>query len=73
MTRDEAIKKCFGLYGGNGAECVDLFVALGMLKLEEPKSIEQKFKEIYAAWPYGWGAKQCLEHLEKNGLKLVEK
>lgn len=48
MTRDEAIEIWHRDDGKlrSPAEIIDAFAALGMLKLDEPKSAEERFYEI---------------------------
>lgn len=81
MTRDEAIEKVDGLEpfdlpnrrGQNGL-LVDKLVALGMLKLDEPKSITDKINDAMCESGYaflrGDDFKRCME---RHGLQIVEK
>jgi hypothetical protein len=83
MTRDQAI----GVLVKNAAPCfphmqesemqplcgaeVDAWVELGMLKLDEPKSVERKLDEIFTG---GLMTRDYVMHsLEARGLKIVEK
>ncbi len=56
----------------SAAYWIDIFVALGMLKLDEPKGVEQRLAEAYAGQvsltPTGL---KC--RLDAAGLKIVEK
>lgn len=51
MTRDEAIKILSRIWGGNpqhdlAIRYVDAFVALGILKLDEPRKLPQKLRDF---------------------------
>lgn len=57
---------------------IDMSVALGMLKLDEPKTIEYRAIEALADGRDGiamssHGAFACIKKLEAAGLKIVEK
>jgi hypothetical protein len=81
MTRDEAIKI---VVSGSGpyvcsdhmaGTLVDTWVAVGMLKLDEPKSAAEKFGDAFRAMPaenrkYLSNVLGCLE---AAGLNIVEK
>lgn len=73
MTRDEAINIWEGFHYGAGS-VIDGFVALGMLKLDEPKGIEER---LHDAMKRGGGASfsavWLMMALDCSGLKLVEK
>lgn len=76
MTRDEAIKT-WDIARGKGDYAptfIDAFVALGMLKLDEPKSAQQM---AYAAFvSAGWSVTRTVETIcliDSAGLKIVEK
>jgi hypothetical protein len=82
MTRDEAIKKFSGAWpngsGGDekwGGVWVDSFAALGILKLDEPKSaISKKIEKacsLSATKADHW--QRLARGLELAGLKVVEK
>ena len=79
MTRDEALKiaRCgYGNLGGfsdHPKAFVDMAVALGMLKLEEPKSAWTKFNEIVNDWVDPVEQGKFFSDMEKAGLKIVEK
>ena len=80
MTRDEAIKKFaegHNNYQTGWAErWVDMFVSLGMLKLDEPKSLDAR---INYAINYEMcsnktvQAREIKAALDRAGLKIVEK
>lgn len=74
MTRDEAIKlyqKHFnGGVGGYDGRAIDVFVALGMLKLDEPKSVNKRAWEVLRAFTDDACVIDCLH---RAGLKIVEK
>lgn len=78
MTRDEAIKVFKrGVIGGNWeADWIDKFVALGMLKLDEPKSAADKFRA--AMNDLGYKGNSCVwpdleTALNVAGVRIVEK
>ena len=52
---------------------LDWSVALGMLKLDEPKSASQKFVEIARSYVRHYDYLNFLAELEKANLKIVEK
>lgn len=54
MTRDEAIKIMEG--SGASSHWVDRFIALGMLKLDEPMSAREKFKSEMLALGFCTGS-----------------
>jgi hypothetical protein len=79
MTREEAHAK---LLEGTRSSCtegqmvdfIDMALALGMLKLDEPKSAEQKLKEHLTADGYGaYAADSFIRGIDSAGLKIVEK
>ena len=81
MTRDKAIE----IFGGPGgfpmlpgqtcAQWVDVFAALGMLKLDEPKSSPEALVcEVLASMQvYGSRQRQFLDSLSSAGLKVVHR
>lgn len=88
MTRDEAIKvfrrhmtfatatdtdvheKLEAAAGHN----IDALVDLGVLKLDEPKDVFQKFRDLVAALPFSERHTDVLwNSLDRAGLKIVEK
>jgi hypothetical protein len=77
MTRDEAIK-AFRNSTPNPSSFsdeawIDRFVALGMLKLDEPKSAAQKFADIAYEVCGAAGYAKLWERFEKAGIRVVEK
>jgi len=81
MTRDEAIAIRNEIYGGGpnricdrAVHDVDNYIKLGMLKVDEPKSVEAKFRDaLYEMFPDPLmlrNVRMCLDHA---GLKIVEK
>lgn len=73
MTRDEAIEKAVAAHQFGNPVCafVDMAEALGMLKLDEPKTIAQR---VYAAiGDESWTRGTILGALARAGLKIVEK
>lgn len=84
MTRDEAVKKLWvpsppqewALGAYDAGQFVDRLVALGMLKIDDPPSIESRFRK--AVSPIGEGvvgpwAGNIWECIHSSGLKIVEK
>jgi hypothetical protein len=85
MTRDEAVELLSGTFSsecmkhGNGylisdgkqtaSLWVNRFVALGMLKLDEPKSIDGRIEYFLGTYT----GPRFLQFLNANGLKIVEK
>jgi hypothetical protein len=84
MTRDEATTIMTKLKKSKSdddvSNVIDAFVALGMLKLDEPKSAWQKFEDAAVA-KHQWLSSndrvsilyEVLELLDITGLKIVEK
>jgi hypothetical protein len=77
MTREEAIKIIFQgrpEFSSQAAAAVDAYVALGMLKLDEPKSRAAKIMDACNLAGVGVIAWQrLLVGLEDAGLRIVEK
>lgn len=81
MTRDEAVNVMSEIWGGNrqhalGESYVDAFVALGMLKLDEPKSAQQKLDALFSLYRLEDARlkmHEFLAYLDEAGLKIVEK
>ncbi len=82
MTRDEArfaLQGPLGEHFGNKVpEGVDdawlnCWVTLGMLKLDEPESAEQKFRTELAAYLTPQDIRSLMGWMEVVGLKIVEK
>jgi len=85
MTRDEAVKVFCSGYATFNKECaafrlddanrfIDLCVALGMLKLDEPKSVEAKFRDaFYEMFPDPLMLRTVRMCVDRAGLKIVEK
>ncbi len=80
MTRDEAIAiakhqlEYVNVSDAYIAAHIDVLVALGLLKLDEPKMPERIF--IKAMRDYGYGitaARELFDRIDFAGLKLVEK
>lgn len=77
MTRDEALKMLAGKFKSGPefySEFVDSLVALGLLKLDQPKSAVDRFCNAY----HGHGCAQSIgpsiqSALDKANLKIVEK
>jgi len=82
MTRDEAIEVSnrsqralnAGFYNSaQAAFLIDTLAALGLLKLDEPKSIERKTHEMLTGAGWDPASVPELERLlHVNGLKIVE-
>lgn len=75
MTRDEAIRAASHAIdsGGNNAmeKWVNVFVALGMLKLDEPKTPERKLRDaVYNEYN---SVDAFILAIERAGLAIVEK
>lgn len=72
MTRNEAIKLYYAKAVGNGIEgYIDFFIEIGMLKVEEEKTIELKAVKTlsyFSSFP-----ERIISALDKAGLKIVEK
>lgn len=82
MTRDEAIKKaeaCFQFnvpsqeWFFNPIRLVAALENLGMLKLDEPKSAQQKLDEILVAYLGASDLHSLRNEMDGAGLKIVEK
>lgn len=83
MTREEAIKiwKRSGLSfdfrdvddGTAANRAIDAFAALGMLKLEEPKTATNKFADILARYFPGPEVEEVWAAIEGANLIVVEK
>jgi len=84
MTRDEAIEKFshtrFHMMGERRSETwIEMFVALGMLKLDEPKSVLRRAESaLRVAIQVGspddpMDAMDVISCLDDAGLKIVEK
>jgi hypothetical protein len=77
MTRQEAVKTMAGGWFGPSEvaeKWIDMFVKLGMLKLEEPKSQRERLVEILGN--RDWMASDVDEFREclcEAGLQIVEK
>lgn len=78
MTRDEAemlaIKAVSFQFSEDARRHIDVLVALGMLKLDEPETADQKFRKIvidrgfHDSHPLAF-----LRDMDAAGLKIVEK
>jgi hypothetical protein len=82
MTRDEAVAKCAGIADlyridafAHAHAFVDLFEALGMLKLDKPKDKFQTICGVLTDWRSAdvEGANAFMNRLEAAGLTIVEK
>jgi hypothetical protein len=73
MTRDEATDKARNVYGNTAAGIIDLWVSLGMLKLDEPDESRIGEKLLNACHGIPYLASMINETLAKAGLKIVEK
>jgi hypothetical protein len=78
MTRDEAIKKfetnSEHYYGTYASDWVDLFIALGMLKLDEPKSAEERVRDQARCEDiYDFKTELFMRVVDHAGLKIVDK
>jgi hypothetical protein len=75
MTRDYAINtlrdKVY-LTDIKSVEWVDAFIALGMLKVEEPKTPEQKLAHALGN-DVEWTYSEVMGAINREGLRLVEK
>jgi hypothetical protein len=87
MTRDEAIDKVEAVYYGlrkhplgPGAQAVDTLVALGLLDLDEPKSVQLQATELLTylfvddarAQIQPGDAARIINYLNANGFKIVK-
>ena len=75
MTRDEALQILRVPHDGNFTESlVDALVALVILKLDEPKTAEDIFREAIGEVPIHYrNAWKILDVLNDANLKIVEK
>ena len=76
MTRDEAIKRFNDAADGSfsGEAWIDRFVALGILNLDEPKSVIDRLANGMTRAGFNPFTRSELKAiLESEGLKLVEK
>jgi hypothetical protein len=77
MTRDEAIKilkdNRIGSTKDWEGEWVDRFAALGMLKLDKPKTVDEKFYEAMTKTSTRINIEWLFWVLSEAGLKLTEK
>ena len=75
MTRDEAIAKSKKFLGSNTEEAIDLWSALGMLKLDEIKTVEDRFSAAVYNDPRlsRTSPLYVLEAIKSSGLQIVEK
>lgn len=74
MTRDEAVKaiRLSDRHYDTWEEMwIDRLVALGILKLDEPKSATEKFKD--ALIDQGWSPQGVDDAIRQAGVKIVEK
>ncbi len=74
MTREQAIEKVAGMvFGVSAPALVDFCVEAGWLKLDEPKSAEDR--AVLALWATGSNVtpRIVLKELDDAGLKIVEK
>jgi hypothetical protein len=76
MTREQAErfideKLWDGHGGGLEKRWVDIFTHLGMLKLDEPKDVENRAATLF--WVERLPANHILNALDRAGLKIVEK
>ena len=81
MTRDEAIhiyrRECdWAPSNKEAGKAISTYVALGMLKLDEPKSVEERAKTVInnavLGNPYAH-AEMILSAIKMAGLQIVEK
>jgi hypothetical protein len=80
VTRDEALKTLSEVYGLSSDflpawahKNIDSYVALGMLKLDEPKLVLDRLYDQMASTAIGHHYATLLDAIDKAGLKLVEK
>ncbi len=80
MTRDEAIAIRNRKYSSDprriadaAVHDIDEWVELGMLKLDEPESIESRIHEVMIGASVNCGAVWLMHALNTAGLKIVEK
>ena len=77
MTRDEAIERfrCAGRPNSlRASDWIEKFVALEMLKLDEPKSAhELTYRALVSGGHPVFEASRVIETLDRAGLKVVEK
>ena len=81
MTRDEAIRTYRGVCNWDPSnkeaeKVINVYVALGMLKLDEPKSVEERARTVInnavLGNPYAH-AEMILNAIKFAGLQIVEK
>jgi hypothetical protein len=86
MTRDDAINKLWGAKGTNGMSLtpamghhqamllVEQLMALGLLKLDEPKTAEDKlWDELASVSRFDRSDSMLKRAIDRAGLKIVEK
>jgi hypothetical protein len=76
MTREDAIQIMADKMANSldwSERWINTFAALGVLKLDEPKSVEQRSTEIMLAHASGHVVTDILLDLERANLKIVEK
>ena len=76
MTRDEAIKAVFDAYGENDASLfVSRLVAIGILKLDEPKTAMEKFIQAMESQGYqrqSVGMRDAITAIKSAKIKFVD-
>lgn len=76
MTRDEVIatiKNSYGFNGSNPHWLCDSLVALGLVKLDEPKTCDERFQDFLKLRGRYAMAEEINDLLSDAGLMLVEK
>lgn len=73
MTREKAIAIVLPMYGGGTAEIIGIWEALGMLKLDEPKSAQTEFFDVVRREINAGAAAQILGIIRDYGFKIIEK
>lgn len=73
MTRDEAIEKARVPFGSGTNYLVDALAALGVIKLDEPKTPEDELLEalIDVNDDFGLDPNDVLTAIKSSGLKVV--
>ncbi len=78
MTREAALEILCRIWGGRpqndlANSYLDAFVALGMLKLDEPKSVRDRINDAWCRLPQSErGIPGFLHAIDDAGLKIVE-
>lgn len=77
MTRQEANQKAYDAWtsasGGYAPSMVNVLIALGLFKLDEPITPTNKFASILADWVDPVEVAEFWKDLDEAGLEIVEK